>query len=312
MSPPTAASQSTFTGQGVEAARTLDLFVWMSLGGAAIFLFVLLAALASIFGSDRMRRRLRSDALVVWAGIAFPTVTLSALLIWGFALLGAGAAQASAEPALTVHVTGKQWWWRVVYETPEGERIDSANEVRFPVGETVRFVLTSDDVIHSFWIPAHAGKLDMIPGHTNTLHVTASRAGETRGQCAEYCGGAHALMAFRVVAMPRAEFDAWLEREAEPVADTSHPGRSAFIEAGCGACHAVRGTRAEGRIGPDLTRLGDRRSLGAGILPVSEETIARWIAEHETLKPDNLMPPFEHLSQEDRAAMAAWLMEVSR
>lgn len=304
-------TQSVLSRQGIEAARTLDLFLLMTAASALIFLFVLLAGWAAFYGNERLRQRLRTKALVIWGGIAFPVVTLSALLLWGFAVLGAGAAQASAEPAITIHVTGKQWWWRVVYETPEGERIESANEVRFPVGQTVRFVLTSDNVIHSFWIPAHAGKLDMIPGHTNTLHLTASQPGESRGQCAEYCGGAHALMAFRVLALPQGEFEDWLMQEASPVGAEHHPGRTAFLEAGCGACHTVRGTSATGHIGPDLTHLSSRRSLGAGILPVSQESLSHWIGEHEAIKPGNLMPPFDDLSQGDRDAMAAWLMEVS-
>ncbi len=304
------APQSTFTATGEEAARIADLTVLMSAAGAFIFAFVLVAGWAAFYGPHDLRARLRTPAMVIGAGIIFPTVTLGALLIYGFTILNAGAASASDPPAATIHVVGKQWWWRVIYETPDGRRVESANEVRLPVGRNVRFVLTSDDVIHSFWIPAFGGKLDMIPGRENVMHVRVREPGETRGQCAEYCGGAHAFMAFRVVAMQEAAFTEWLDAEAGPAVNLQHPGRTTFVQAGCGACHSVRGAGAYGQAGPDLTHLGGRRSLGADVLDTSAANITDWIARHQELKPDNLMPPFDYLSDAERAEIGAWLASL--
>src|SRR5690606_33742947 len=122
----------------------------------------------------------------------------------------------SAEPGLRVHVEGRQWWWRISYETPGGGKVESANEIRIPLDREVEFVLTSPDVIHSFWVPSLGGKLDMIPGRVNRLRLTAERPGVYRGQCAEYCGGPHALMGLDIIAMPPNDFDNWLERAPQP------------------------------------------------------------------------------------------------
>src|SRR5690606_37173960 len=131
--------------------------------------------------------------------------------------------------------------------------------------------LTSADVIHSFWVPRLAGNLDMIPGRTNTLTLDVSEPGISRGQCAEYCGGPHALMSFFVIAMPQEEFSTWLDQEAAaaktPETEDEIQGQSLFLASGCGACHAVRGSQANGVIGPDLTHVGSRHSLAAASLP---------------------------------------------
>jgi cytochrome c oxidase subunit 2 len=282
----------------------------MSVAAAVIIALVLAAAWAALYGPRELRSRLKSSTIIVGAGIVFPTDTMAAMLIYGFTHLYAGAASANDPPALTIPVVGKQWWWRVIYETPEGQRVESANEIRLPVDRNVRFVLSSDDVIHSFWIPAFGGKLDMIPGRENVMHVRVREPGETRGQCAEYCGGAHAFMAFRALAMPVADFARWLDAEAGPAVNLQHPGHSTFLQAGCGACHAVRGTGAVGQAGPDLTHLGARRSLGADVMEMSAGNIADWIGRHQEIKPDNLMPPFDYLSDAERAEIGAWLASL--
>ena len=301
------AKQSVFSGAGDAGARIAELTLLMSGGAVLILAFVLATAWAAFYGSRNLRSRLQTPGLIIGAGIIFPTITLSALLTYGFVLLNAEGAAANDPPALTIHVVGKQWWWRVTYETPDGRRVESANEIRLPVDRNVRLALTSDDVIHSLWIPAYGGKLDMIPGRENVMHVRVRQAGETRGQCAEYCGGAHAFMAFRVVAMPAAAFEQWLDAESGPAVDLEHPGRLTFLRAGCGACHAVRGAGAAGHAGPDLTHLGARRSLGADVAEMNAANIADWIGRHQEMKPENLMPPFDYLSHEEKAEIGAWL-----
>ena len=175
----------------------------------------------------------------------------------------------------------------------------------------MQFRLDSDNVIHSFWIPSLHGKMDMIPGRVTYLTVQPTATGIYRGACAEYCGTSHALMAFYVVAMERAEFDAWYALESEPAPDPTTAflikGKALFLENGCGACHAIRGTPAQGTIGPDLTHVGGRVSLAAGIFPNNVGTLAGWISSAQHLKPGNRMPSFGNLEGEQLRAMAAYL-----
>jgi cytochrome c oxidase subunit 2 len=187
----------------------------------------------------------------------------------------------------------------------------SANEIRMPLGERVEFRLASTDVIHSFWIPSLGGKTDMIPGRLNRLVLEATREGRFRGACAEFCGLSHALMEFDVVVMPPEGFRKWLENQASdapaPSDTVATRGQRLFMQNGCGACHRIAGTPADGRIGPDLTHVGGRHSIAAGTLPVEPDAIAGWISHPSAVKPGALMPPFSMLGAEDLRAIGAYL-----
>ena len=298
--------QSSFSPAGKEAASTLNLFWLLSVGSLAIFGFVIAALVISLTPPGRLRRQLATRKSVLFNGIAFPMAILGALLIYGFMLLGSGAARATQSP-LRISIEGNQWWWRVTYHDPSGTSVESANELRLPIGRTIELELTSSDVIHSIWIPAYAGKVDMIPGRTNRLTLNVETPGEVRGQCAEYCGGAHALMAFRVVSMKQAQFDVWLEEESSPAEVTSTPGEQAFLSAGCGACHTVRGTSATGTAGPNLTHVAGRQSIGAATLPATQSGFITWLENHKQIKPGNLMPEYDLLSDEERSSIADYL-----
>jgi cytochrome c oxidase subunit 2 len=245
--------------------------------------------------------RVSEKLLIVGGGIVFPVVTLSALLLYS---LTRAAALHPAEPAaLRIEVVGEQWWWRVHYLDAEGRRdFATANEIRVPVGRPVELELKSADVIHSFWVPALAGKVDMIPGRTNRLRLRADRPGELRGQCAEYCGGPHGLMALYVVSLEPDAFARWAERQRQPA-----PKENPLFVARCGACHTVRGTAAAGTRGPDLTHVGSRLAIGAGVLPNNAGALAAWIASSQHLKPGNLMPSFQHFSGAELRELAAYL-----
>jgi cytochrome c oxidase subunit 2 len=211
-------------------------------------------------------------------------------------------------------VDGEQWWWRVRYPTPDGGHVELANEIRLPVGERVTVQLASDNVIHSFWIPSLAGKIDMIPGRRTHVSLEPTRTGVFRGVCAEYCGTAHALMAFPVVVMERAAFDAWLAAEARPAQPPAgvdaQRGLDAFAESGCGACHTVRGTPAAGVVGPDLTHVGSRSTLGAATLPNDPRHLAAWLTDPSRHKPGVQMPAFGMLGGGRLEALAAYLREL--
>lgn len=241
----------------------------------------------------------------------FPVATLSAVLVYSLHVGNVLHTDVRGS-ALRIHVTGKQWWWEVRYETADGQgSVVLANELHIPVGRPVELQLATHDVIHSFWVPSLAGKVDMIPGRTNQLVLYTQERGLFRGQCAEYCGGQHALMALYVVAQPPDDFRRWLEREARPVIRPTDPmlieGYELFFRGGCNGCHTVRGTPAAGQLGPDLTHVGSRHSLGAGILDNHVGTMAGWIAAAQDVKPGNFMPSLNIYTGHELRAISAWL-----
>ena len=253
----------------------------------------------------------RMGAAVIVAMIA-TVVVISGFTVTSFfttrALAVAGA------DALTIKVSGLQWWWNVEYfgATPD-QNFATANEIHIPVGRTVRFQLEGDDVIHSFWVPSLAGKQDLIPGRTNELSVRAERAGIYRGQCAEFCGLQHAHMAFFVIAENEADFDKWADAQrkaaAQPTDADAAAGQQAFLSKPCAACHAIRGTKATGTSGPDLTHVGSRKYIGAGLFETTRGSLAAWIADPQTLKPGNNMP-LVPLSQQDLLSISAYLASL--
>ena len=290
--------QSALDPRGPGADVVAEITFVLVIGAAAVFLVVMALALWALV---RRPRWLAGNAAIVGGGIVFPTVVLSALLV--YTLVRANAITPQGEPALRIAITGHQWWWHVAYLTPAGE-VDfvTANELRLPAGGTVELELRSADVLHSFWLPSLAGKLDLVPGKVNRLRFVAAVRGRYRGQCAEYCGGPHAQMAFYVVAEEEASFDRWRQRQRLPAEDSN-----ALFNARCAACHTVRGTAAEGRLGPDLTHVGSRSSIGAGILPNNRGTIAAWIASSQHIKPGNLMPSFGELSAAELRELATYV-----
>jgi cytochrome c oxidase subunit II len=299
---------STLAPAGQDAAEVSRLF-WIMLSGGAV-IWSLVAGLL-IYANWR-RRALWSARRGVWlivvGGVAVPSVVLAALLAYGMPVL-AGQQAAAAAGSLRVHVSGEQWWWRIRYELADGAFLEVANELRLPLGQVTEVVLTSADVIHSFWVPSLAGKVDMIPGRLTRLTLEPTRAGRFRGVCAEYCGASHARMAFAVDVVEPADFAAWLAAQARPSLP-DEAGPALFSAAGCASCHTIRGTSAAATIGPDLTHVGSRFAIGAGALPNTRDNLARWIADPHAIKPEVLMPPFRGLSQDDLGALASYLREL--
>ncbi len=305
--------QSMLETHGPEA-EWIALIAWIVfVGGTAIFVGVMALAAYALLAPRRWTRPIGRQSLVIGGGIVFPVVVLSALLGWTLSVADT-MAPAGGGAALRVEVIGRMWWWEVRYPDAGPDGFVTANEIHVPVGRQVELTLLAADVIHSFWVPSLAGKLDMIPGHRNTLRIEATRPGAFRGQCAEYCGAQHAHMAFFVVAHPPEEFAAWLAREAGPAREPEAPalrqGRALFLDSGCGACHAVRGTPADGRFGPDLTHVGSRRTIGAGMLPNNIGTLAGWIADSQQIKPGNHMPSFNTFTGAELRTLAAYLASL--
>jgi cytochrome c oxidase subunit 2 len=299
--------QSALDPAGEDAAGIAALFWQMLAGAAVIWCLVLGGSVLASWRGRSLWQVATALKVILWAGAVFPTVVLAGLLIHGLRLMPALRA---TESDLRIEVVGERFWWRVIYHQDGASPVVSANEVRLPAGATVEFVLSSPDVIHSFWIPPLGGKTDMIPGRTTRLVLRPTRIGVYRGACAEFCGASHALMALTAEVMAPDDFARWLEAEAGPAAVTAGPGPDAFLRHGCGACHSVRGTPADAVIGPDLTHLGSRHTVGAGILANSPTTIARFIAHAETLKPELRMPSYAMLPETELWLLADWLASL--
>ncbi len=301
---------STLTPAGQGAERIARMFWWMAGGTIVIWLAVVGLAVYAVFVAPKRHAGKAARRLIVVGGVAVPVVVLTGLLIYGLASLPPLMAPAP-DGSLTVLVTGEQWWWRVRYRVPGHDPVELANEIVVPVGEPVEFHLDSHDVIHSFWIPSLGGKVDMIPGHRTRLTLEPTEIGVFRGVCAEYCGTSHAWMGFSVMVLAQEHFAHWLARQAEPARSPSEPlairGQESFIVNGCGACHTIRGTAAQGVVGPDLTHVGSRNTLAAGLLDNSPNAFWRWIAYTNELKPGVYMPAFGMLPSDDLQALAAYL-----
>lgn len=297
---------STLQPAGRDAVEIARLFWIMAAGATVVWLVVTVLALHAL----RQQRSLWSERAGNWliaaGGVVVPLVALGGLLLFGMPALRRQLAAAPGAGSLRVHVTGEQWWWRVRYERAGAAPVELANELRLPRGQSAEVVLTSADVIHSFWVPSLAGKVDMLPGRTTRLTLEPHTIGTFRGVCAEYCGESHARMAFAVEVMEPAAFDMWLVAQARP-ADSNASGARLFETAGCGACHAIRGTGADATIGPDLTHVGSRLTLAGGALPNTADNLARWIARPDLIKPGSLMPPFAGLPAEDVRSLVAFL-----
>ncbi len=229
--------------------------------------------------------------------------------------------------AFVVEVIGHQWWWEFRY--PELPGVVTANEMHVPVGRTVYLNMRSVDVIHSFWIPRIGGKRDVNPvpatregeqPRLNHLQFTVHTAGAYDGQCAEYCGDSHAIMRMRVIAHEPENFQRWVAAYRSPPAAPTDPiaaqGQAVFMRSACIACHSISGTNAIGQIGPNLTFMGDRFSVGAGVANNTVENIARWIVNPPAVKPGARMPgirtegggmPPTGLSEQDAHAIATYL-----
>lgn len=283
---------------------------WWILFAVAAFVCVLVisaAILAAVF-----RRRVKAvdqgegKRFVLVLGVILPAVVLALT----FALSVTDLARDTDPPrpaAMTIEVTGHQWWWEVRYP---GRGAITANEVHVPVGTPVHLKLRTADVIHSFWVPQVMPKQDLLPKRLNETWFSVSRPGTYRGECAEYCGVEHALMDFSVVAQPRTKFRSWMRKAADvaqtPKTAKERLGHDVFTSSTCATCHTIRGTSAHGHVGPDLTHVGSRSRLAAGAIPNDFGHMAGWVANSQSVKPGNKMPP-QHLSPDDLRAVVTYL-----
>lgn len=314
---------TTFEPKGPFAERIDGLFWPVFWIATAVFVLVEGAILVAVFlfrdreGSKEAKQLHGSPKLeVLWtvipalilAGIAVPTTAAV------FDLTECGP------DAMEIQIVGHQWWFE--YHYPD-EGIDTANVMVIPAGQEVCASMTSDDVIHNYWIPALNGKRYLIPGQTTHLRLQADEPGEFWGHCAEFCGLSHSLMRARVIALAPAEYDAWVETQTAPATlpEEGTPewdGYQVYLNKQCTQCHTVRFdddsasniVAAEAFNGPDLTHFASRHVFAGATLPEEgeshDEALKRWIADPPGVKPGSFMPNLA-LTEEEIDSVILWL-----
>ena len=312
--------QSTLDAAGPQAARIEGLWWFMLAIATVVFLLVLAATIRAfthrrspVLRPDEEARRERRMHVGIISATVATVVVLFVFLIVNFSTERA-LASLPGDQAVTIEVTGYQWWWKVRYVDSAANRtLVTANEIHIPVGAPIKIELLSNDVIHSFWVPNLHGKRDLVPGRRSVTWLRADSAGVYRGQCAEFCGHQHAKMALTVVAHPRAEFNAWMEQQllpaGEPATAEEARGRDVFMGTTCAMCHAIRGTDAGAGSGPDLTHLASRGTIAAGTLPNTRGNLGGWISNPQGVKPGAKMPATS-LEPGDLQALLTYLQSL--
>jgi cytochrome c oxidase subunit 2 len=296
-------------------AHNIALLWWWMLAAAVIVFLGAMAMLAIAYFKRGSRglpffgeRENVAEGLVLLFGIGIPIVALVAL----FGVSDVYLVKQTSPPnprttAMTIDVIGHQWWWEVRYP---GTRAVTANEIHIPARTRVNVVVSTADVIHSFWVPALARKVDMIPGRRNRILLYASSPGTYRGQCSQFCGLQHAHMAMYVVAQRPSTFRAWLANMATaartPTSPQATAGERLFMNSQCESCHTIAGTSAQGTVGPNLTHVASRRTLAAGTILNTPAELGAWISNPQAIKPGDRMPDLG-LSRRQVAELVAYL-----
>jgi cytochrome c oxidase subunit 2 len=293
----------------------LSLFVLAVTAAIFVVVFTLLA-----YSVVKFRKRINDDGReppqvygsnqveIAWTVI--PVLIVVALFMATARVIATVQKTTPPPDAIEVIAIGHQFWWEYRYP---GLNVVTANELHVPVSDpdhpTPTFIkLLSADTDHSFWVPRLAGKTDLIPNHPNSMWIDPHQTGVYLGQCAQYCGTQHAKMLLRVYVQPRDEFDRWIQQQRQPasVRDVVSEGRRVFETTACINCHAVAGTVANGRFGPDLTHLMSRETIAAGAAPNTRENLRIWIQNPAVIKPGSLMPAME-LNDQELDAVTAYL-----
>jgi cytochrome c oxidase subunit 2 len=304
------ALDSVFHSESVQAAAISNLFILVLIVCAVILLIVTAMVVYSLVrfrrkpgGMEPEPRHGNWKLETTWTVVPF------LLLLWLLTLTAKG--MKGSDPPLDqkpdLLVISHQWWWEARY--PESGVV-TANEIHIPVGIRWLVRLESADVIHDFWVPRLAPKMDVVPGHPNRLWLEADKPGAYLGTCSEFCGAQHAQMHFLVIAQDAAEFGAWQDKQGKPVppklAEPAQEGSRIFQQMTCVNCHTINGTQAKGQTAPDLSHFGGRQTLGAVLLPNTPENLSRWLKNPQEVKPAVLMPDLK-LTDVQVSALTAYL-----
>jgi cytochrome c oxidase subunit 2 len=241
----------------------------------------------------------------IWTAI--PLVLVAFLFFLTVRTMNAVAAPKPTQSDLNVHVVAHRWWWEFVYPDLG---IDTADELHIPVNANVQVTLDSADVVHSFWVPALAGKTDTIPGVTNHMWLRGDEIGVYPGQCAEYCGLNHATMRFKVFVDSQADFDSWAKDQQqpppEPQTDLQKQGYNLVVQGACIGCHTIGDHTAMDPIGPNLTHLTSRTTFAGASFDLNQDNLRRWLEDSNAMKPGNLMKDMQ-VKTDDVDAVIAYL-----
>ena len=313
--------RSALNPAGPQAGHIAALWWFMLWVSVAVLTLVTVALLIALFRSATRNSESavittpepppdRSTGIIVGICVAATGIILIVFLT-ASVVTGHRIAQLASDQGVTIKLTGYRWWWKVEYPNPEAAKtLTTANELHIPVGRPVLINTYSQDVIHSFWIPALHGKRDLIPGNPSAIWLQADQPGVFEGQCAEFCGFQHAHMRLVLVAEPEEKFQQWLEAQRQPSRapenSMAQRGQEIFVSGPCALCHSIRGTDANGQVAPDLTHLAGRLKIAAGTLPNTPGHLAGWIVDSQHIKPGNAMPPTS-LSADDLQALLAYL-----
>jgi len=316
------AQQNTLEPVGPAARHiaSLSWFVYITFGVVAIIMWALILWVA-IRRRGTLAEHEPIDAgggqeWILTGGFLIPFVILAVIFILGLNTLAAFPVHDNISHAMPqVRVTGHQWWWEVDYLAgPVDQHVKSANEIHVPVGVPVDVELMAADVIHSFWVPQLHGKEDLIPGQPNLIRIQADQPGIYHGQCAEFCGEQHANMKLLVIAQPPAEYQSWLAGQrneaSEPVNGQERAGQEAFMTKPCALCHTIRGTAAQGSVGPDLTHLASRRGIAANMLINNEANLEAWVTHAQALKPGCRMPNVTQFNGNEARMLVHYLQSL--
>lgn len=324
-------AQSTYNPHGPAAHEIASLSWFMS-----ILFLVTIVIMWALFGFAFYRRRgtlaahepIDAEGGQAWiaiGGLAIPLIVLTVLFVLGLGLLrdfpihgmhGAGNHMRMAESMKPeILIIGHQWWWQIEYLNDDrSKQFTTANELHLPVGRPVNIEVETQDVMHSFWVPALHGKVDLIPGQPNYIRLIASQPGEYTGQCAEFCGAQHSKMRILAMVQEPDKYEAWLDAERKPGTEPTTPqakaGQQIFISGPCSMCHAVRGTVAGGSVAPDLTHIGSRQMIAANVYPNNDAYLEAWITHAQSLKPGSQMPDLTQFSGEQLSDLVAYLRQL--
>jgi cytochrome c oxidase subunit II len=318
---PAAAMQDALRAAGTQAQHIGALWNGTLVLCTLVFVAIVVATIVAVWRAPRADAGTRPDTTSlegpehrIWRRVGWATGAAVAgllVLLAGDVFTSRALARLPLRDAVNIELVGHQWWWEARYRDGDpAHEFTTANELTIPVGRPVIVTLRANDVIHSLWVPSLSGKKDLIPGRSATLRLRADRAGTYRGQCAEFCGLEHALMALLVHAVPPADYEAWAARQRQPAPEPADPvarhGRDVFLGTSCVMCHTVSGTPAQARTGPDLTHLASRQTIAAGMFPNNRGHLAGWIGDPQALKPGVNMPA-NTLPPDDLQALLAYL-----
>jgi cytochrome c oxidase subunit 2 len=239
------------------------------------------------------------------AMIGIPTLLVGIFLYLNISTIGRVEPEVKGE-APDVVITAHQWWWEAHYPSAD---VYTANEIHLPTGKKILLKLLAADVIHDWWVPQFGNKMDMVPAQENYLWLTIKQPGAYYGICSEFCGAQHAHMRIKVIAQTEEDFNNWLKQHQQPAHPAATSGAQLFMQNTCGNCHRIKGTAAKGDVGPDLTHLGSRQTLLAGLLENNLPNLENWIRHPQQIKPGAYMPDF-HLDDTTVKAISAYLYSL--